>query len=54
MLLQEDLYDPIAKTGYIERYIRERRSRSNEIATLWTHKKKRCGKITCFNTKSQS
>ena len=35
---QEQFYDAKAHTGHLESYIRGRRHRDPEIATLWTHK----------------
>jgi len=40
LFLQESFYDPVSRTGCLEYYMRERRSRSAHIQTLWTHAKK--------------
>ena len=38
---KEQFYDPTAKLGFIEMYVRQRRSRSNSIETLGTAQRKR-------------
>jgi len=41
LLLQEYLYDSKSHKGYLESYIRNKRSRDPEVTTLWTCRKNR-------------
>lgn len=38
VIYQETFYDAKSHTGYLEMYIRNRRSRDADITTLWKHK----------------
>lgn len=38
IVFQEDFYDPIHQTGYMEMFIRTKRSRSLGIETRWTNR----------------
>jgi len=38
---QEQFYDPVSLTGFLEYNIRQKRSRDPKITTLWTNAKKR-------------
>jgi hypothetical protein len=40
LTFQESFYDPTAHSGYLENYIRNKRSRDPEITTTWTVKKR--------------
>jgi len=37
-LCQETFYDRVSHSGYLENYIRNKRSRDQEITTCWSHK----------------
>jgi len=41
MLLQEIFYDPVSRTGFLESYIRQRRSRCPDIVTRTVRSRKR-------------